>query len=132
MDLDATECLHLGIKNAFPTAKIHPKGLSIEEMPEQRIAAIGMKNGFIKNERVQFTTCLGEVVNLKLLCREHLQSLTSAINLQLQDTSDKLQDVALVKFIENQHTTRHPTFSAVCIGLLLSKWDNSRKKKMIK
>ena len=128
MDLDATECLHPGIKNAFPAAKIHPRGLSIEEMPEQRIAAIGIKNGFIKNERIHFTTCLGEEVNLKLLCREHLQSSTSVITLQLRDTSDKLQDVALVKFIENQHATRHPTFSAVCIGLLLSKWDNSHEK----
>ena len=125
MDLDYTECIFLGISDAFPKAKIHTKGLSMDEMPTPCIAAIGMKSACIKNERIEFTSCRGEQVSLKLLCREHLQLSASTIELQLRSSSDNLQDVALVKFAETQHSLRHPTYSAVCVGLLLSKWDNN-------
>ena len=118
MDLDDTECIFPGIADAFPKAKIHAKGLSMDEMPTPYIAAIGMKSAHIKNERIEFTSCQGEEVSLKLLCREHLQSSTSTIELQLRPSSD----AALVKFVGTQHSLRHQTYSAVCVGLLLSKW----------
>ena len=124
MDLDDTECIYSSISEAFPKAKIYTKGLSMDEMPTPCIAAIGMKSACIKNERIEFTSCRGEQINLKLLCREHLQLSASRIELQLRSSSDNLQDVALVKFVETQHSLRHPRYSAVCVGLLLSKWDN--------
>ena len=121
MDLDDTECIFPGISDAFPKAKIHAKELSMDKMPTPCIAAIGMRNARIKNERIKFTSCKGEEVSLKLLCREHLQLSTSTIKLQLRPSSDNLPDLALVKFVETRHLLRHPTYSAVCVGLLLSK-----------
>ena len=122
--LYVTECVFPGISDAFPKAKIHTNSLSMDEMPTPCIAAIGMESACIKNERVEFTSCRGEKVILELLCREHLQLLASIIELQLRLRSDELQDVALVKIVEMQHSQRHPRYSAVCVGLLLSKWDN--------
>ena len=123
-DLGVTECIFPGISDAFPKAKIHTKSLSMDEMPTPRIAAIGMKCACIKNERVEFTSCRGEKVSLELLCREHSQLSASTIKLQLRLPSDKRQDVALVKIVEMQQSLRHARYSAVCVGLLLSKWDN--------
>lgn len=121
MDLGDTECVFPGIRDAFPKAKLHVKGLSMDEMPNPCIAAIGLRTACIKNERIQLTTFQGEEVNLKLLCREHLHLSPSSIKLQLRESYDSLQDSALVKFVETQHATRQPIYSAVCVGLLLSK-----------
>lgn len=124
MDLDYGEGAFAGISAAFPLAKCHKRGLSIDEVPKPSIAAISMTTAFIKNERIQFTTRRGEVVNLRLLCRENLQLSTSSINLQLRATTgdEDVGDLALVKF-ETHPSTRHVqlTYWAVCVGLILSK-----------
>lgn len=133
MQLDYGEGAFLGTKDAFPSAKISPhKLLYMEdlELCSPSIAAISMKNATIKNERVEFVTKKDEVVNMRLLCRENLQQSTSSIALQLRETTDAddVGDVALVTFqIKYQRckSRRNLIYEAVCVGLLISKWDKA-------
>ena len=123
-DLYSSECIYPGISDAFPEASIHPTGLAMDVMPDSGIAVIGMKEAHIEDERLYLTTCRDEKFSVKLLCREHLQLSATSTKLPLRHPSDHLQDCAVLQITETErwptlHT--YSTYSAVCVGLLLSK-----------
>ena len=125
-DLYSSECIYPGISDAFPEARIHPTGLAMDVMPDSgiHVAAIGMKEAHIEDERLYLTTCRDEKFSVKLLCREHLQLSTTSTKLPLRHPSDHLIDCAVLQIVETQHWPMLHTYSpysAVCVGLLLSK-----------
>ena len=85
-----------------------------------------MKKGYIKNERLTFWTKEDEqVINLQLNCREHFTLSSKPIRLQIRKVQDEedVGDTALIRFgNEATDCMREPTYSAVCEGLILSKF----------
>ena len=127
MDLEYGQSVYKGIKDAFPDASIAPppnRGIyQVCGPPNQSICFISIKYGVQDSERVIFGTRHGELVNLKLNCRENLVMSTSPVPLQLRPltTDGDVGDVALVKFDTSQCNLRNPSYQAVCEGLILSK-----------
>ncbi|KAJ7393289.1 hypothetical protein OS493_006258 [Desmophyllum pertusum] len=123
MDLDYHDGAFKGIKDAFPDAKIAAslKGIYQEDRPpDRRICLIAMKCGYIENERICFITKLGELVNLKLNCRENLVLSTSPVVLQVRRVADdEVGDVAVVRMGDSECGVRNPTYQGVCEGLIL-------------
>lgn len=123
-DLYSSECIYPGISDAFPEAGIDRTRLAMDVMPDSSIAVIGMKEAHIEDEILDLTTCSNEKLSVKLLCREHLQLSTTSTELPLRHPSDHLRDCAVLQIVETQHwPTLHTDspYSAVCVGLLLSK-----------
>lgn len=128
MDLEYGITVHRGIREACPEAQIwHPKGMYLECQPENpKTFLIGLKYGFIQNERIIFGTQGGEHINLKLNCRENLTLSTSPVFLQMKrrmaEDEEDVGDVAVVRFSGRELSLRTPCWSwAVCEGLILSK-----------
>ena len=113
-----------GIRDAYPNAQIAFKGIRQDCKPKQSLRLISLKWGVIENERIVFKTKLGEVVNLKLNCRENLSVSTSPVRLELRHVvdDDDVADVALVKMGDSECGLRKPSYQAVCEGLILSKY----------
>ena len=113
-----------GIRDAFPNAQIAFKGIHQDCKPKQSLRLISLKCGIIENERIIFKTKLGEYVNLKLNCREHLVLSTSPVRLELRHLvdDDDVADVALVKMGDSECGLRKLSYQAVCEGLILSKY----------
>lgn len=125
MELEFGVSAFKGVDEAFPDAQISEKrGLFMDSKPLHPTAAlIAIKYAVIENERITFGTRNGEQLNLKLNCRENLQSSPSPVILQLQHLEDEndVGDVALVKFCTSDCGLRNPYYWAVCEGLILRK-----------
>lgn len=126
MELEFGSSAFRGVNEAFPDAQISKtKGISMVCKPQYpTVALIGLKYAVIENERIIFGTRNGELVNLKLNCRENLQLSPSPVVLQIRRVEDEedVADVAVVKFSTSECGLRNPSYWAVCDGLILSKF----------
>lgn len=126
LDLEFGVNAYKGVKDARSDAKIgEGKGCYLTTKPgSPQIFLISIASGIIRNERLSFTTKSGEVLNLKLNCRENLTTSTkpSRLHLKLPTDENDVGDVAVVKFDTSPVELRKPIYSAVCEGLILSKF----------
>ncbi|XP_068753746.1 uncharacterized protein [Montipora capricornis] len=122
LDLEFGANAYKGIKNARSDAIIGEKGCYLTTKPgSPQIFLISIASGIIRNERVFLSTKSGELLNLKLNCRENLTMSTKPSRLQLKVPTDEndVGDVAVVKFDTSPVELRTPIYAAVCEGLIL-------------
>ena len=126
MDLEYGQSAYKSVKEACPDVVLgQNKGMYLLTSPENpRIFLVSIKYGVISNERIKFATKGGEFVDLKLNCRENLTLSISPAFLQLRPVSDEddVGDVAVVKFDTADIGLRSSMYTAVCEGLILSKY----------
>ena len=126
MNLEYGVNAYKSIKEACPNVMFgQSRGMHLSSEPENPVIfLVSIRYGVIQNERIQFATRAGEFADLKLNCREHLTMSLAPSYLPLRHLTDveDVGDVMVVKFDTSDIGLRSPMYSAVCEGLILSKF----------
>lgn len=114
------------IREACPNVRFsQERGMYLASEPENPVIfLVSIRNGVIQNERIQFATRAREFAILKLNCREHHMMSLGPSRLPLKCLTDEedVGDVMVVKFDTSDNGLRSPVYTAVCEGLILSKF----------
>ena len=88
LGLSCTDGAHRGIGNAFPNSKRIEKDRYEGCTPKETSYFISLKCGVVENDRISVITKLGELLNLKLNCRDDVILPLSPSTLELSHVED--------------------------------------------
>ena len=87
LGLSCTDGAHRGIGNAFPNSKLLTEESYQDYTPKETSCFISLKCGVVENNRISVITKLGELLNLKLNCRDVILPLSPS-TLELSHVED--------------------------------------------
>ena len=122
--LSCTDGAHRGIGNAFPNY-IRPTEDRYQEYRTKKFSCfISLKCGVVENDRISVITKLGELLNLKLNCREVVILPLSPSTLELSHVEDnkdvvEMEEPLLISAVDG---LRKPSYPVLSEGLNLSKY----------
>ena len=96
LDLSCTNSAHRDIGDAFPNSNRLAEDSYQDCKPKETSCFISLKCGVVENDRISVITELGELLNLKLNCREDVILPLSPSTLELSQVEDK-KDVVEMK-----------------------------------
>ena len=99
--LSCTDGAHRGIGNAFPNSKLLTEESYQDYTPKETSCFISLKCGVVENDRISVITKLGELLNLKLNCRDVILPLSpSTLELSHVEDNKDAVDSAVVEMEE--------------------------------
>ena len=121
--LSCTDGAHRGIGNAFPNSKLLTEDSYQDCTPKETSCFISLKCGVVENDRISVITKLGELLNLKLNCRDVILPLSpSTLELShVEDNKDgmEMEEPLLISAVDSLRKPSNPVLSE---GLNLSKY----------
>ena len=122
--LSCTDGAHRGIGNAFPNSKLLTEESYQDYTPKETSCFISLKCGVVENDRISVITKLGELLNLKLNCREDVILPLSPSTLELSHVEDnkdgmEMEEPLLISAVDG---LRKPSYPVLSEGLNLSKY----------
>ena len=122
--LSCTDGAHRGIGNAFPNSKRIEKDRYEGCTPKETSYFISLKCGVVENDRISVITELGELLNLKLNCREDAILPLSPSTLELSHVEDNKDVVEMEEplLISGVDGLSKPPYPVLGESLNLSKY----------
>ena len=121
--LSCTDGAHRGIGNAFPNSKRIEKDRYEGCTPKETSYFISLKCGVVENDRISVITKLGELLNLKLNCRDAILPLSpSTLELShVEDNKDvvEMEEPLLISGVDGLSKPPYPVLGE---SLNLSKY----------
>ena len=122
--LSCTDGAHRGIGNAFPNSKLLTEESYQDCTPKETSYFISLECGVVENDRISVITKLGELLNLKLNCREDVILPLSPSTLELSQVEDnkdvvEMEEPLLISAVDG---LRKPSYPVLSGGLNLSKY----------
>ena len=124
LGLSCTDGAHRGIGNAFPNSKRIEKDRYEGCTPKETSYFISLKCGVVENDRISVITELGELLNLKLNCREDAILPLSPSTLELSHVEDNKDVVEMEEplLISGVDGLSKPPYPVLGESLNLSKY----------
>ena len=122
--LSCTDGAHRGIGNAFPNSKLLTEDSYQDCTPKETSCFISLKCGVVENDRISVITKLGELLNLKLNCREDVILPLSPSTLELSHVEDNKDVVEMEEplLISGVDGLSKPSYPVLGESLNLSKY----------
>ena len=121
--LSCTDGAHRGIGNAFPNSKLLTEESYQDYTPKETSCFISLKCGVVENDRISVIAKLGELLNLKLNCRDVILPLSPS-TLELSHVEDNKDAVEMEEplLISGVDGLSKPPYPVLGESLNLSKY----------
>ena len=124
LDLSRADGAHRGFGDAFLNSKILAEDSYQDCTPKETSCFISLKCGVVENDRISVITKLGELLNLKMNCREDVILPLSPSTLELSHVEDnkdgmEMEEPLLISAVDG---LRKPSYPVLSEGLNLSKY----------
>ena len=124
LDLSRADGAHRGFGDAFLNSKILAEDSYQDCTPKETSCFISLKCGVVENDRISVITKLGELLNLKLNCREDVILPLSPSTLELSHVEDnkdgmEMEEPLLISAVDSLRKPSNPVLSK---GFNLSKY----------